>query len=182
MRCLLTPGHTLGHMSYFLWEEECPDPPAVFSGTGCPVPTCPTSPCPIPLSDPPNSPGDALSVAGCGSHLEGTAQQMYQSLVETLGTLPPETVSSLPLALSWLWGPGFPYKQHALHLPTPGFRMTAFLPAMAGSGPARGWGASLPVGVLCTRAPRLSRRYSAVTSTRWATSSSHRKWSLTMTT
>lgn len=50
VRCLLTPGHTLGHMSYFLWEEECPDPPAVFSGTGCPVPTCPTSPCPIPLS------------------------------------------------------------------------------------------------------------------------------------
>ncbi|XP_068823526.1 hydroxyacylglutathione hydrolase-like protein isoform X1 [Capricornis sumatraensis] len=66
VRCLLTPGHTLGHMSYFLWEEECPDPPAVFSG-------------------------DALSVAGCGSRLEGTAQQMYQSLVETLGTLPPET-------------------------------------------------------------------------------------------
>lgn len=31
VRCLLTPGHTLGHMSYFLWEEECPDPPAVFS-------------------------------------------------------------------------------------------------------------------------------------------------------
>lgn len=43
------------------------------------------------LSDPPNSPGDALSVAGCGSRLEGTVQQMYQSLVETLGTLPPET-------------------------------------------------------------------------------------------
>lgn len=34
VRCLLTPGHTLGHMSYFLWEEDCPDPPAVFSGTG----------------------------------------------------------------------------------------------------------------------------------------------------
>ncbi|XP_040085808.1 hydroxyacylglutathione hydrolase-like protein isoform X2 [Oryx dammah] len=50
VRCLLTPGHTLGHMSYFLWEEECLDPPAVFSGTGCPVPTCPTSPCPIPPS------------------------------------------------------------------------------------------------------------------------------------
>ncbi|XP_044791890.1 hydroxyacylglutathione hydrolase-like protein isoform X5 [Bubalus bubalis] len=66
VRCLLTPGHTLGHMSYFLWEEECLDPPAVFSG-------------------------DALSVAGCGSRLEGTVQQMYQSLVETLGTLPPET-------------------------------------------------------------------------------------------
>ncbi|XP_028339831.1 hydroxyacylglutathione hydrolase-like protein isoform X2 [Physeter macrocephalus] len=66
VRCLLTPGHTLGHMSYFLWEDECLDPPAVFSG-------------------------DALSVAGCGSRLETTAQQMYHSLVETLGTLPPET-------------------------------------------------------------------------------------------
>ncbi|XP_027967432.1 hydroxyacylglutathione hydrolase-like protein isoform X3 [Eumetopias jubatus] len=66
VRCLLTPGHTSGHMSYFLWEEECPDPPAVFSG-------------------------DALSVAGCGLRLESTAQQMYESLTETLGSLPPET-------------------------------------------------------------------------------------------
>ncbi|XP_026973754.1 hydroxyacylglutathione hydrolase-like protein isoform X7 [Sagmatias obliquidens] len=66
VRCLLTPGHTSGHMSYFLWEDECLDPPAVFSG-------------------------DALSVAGCGSRLETTAQQMYHSLVETLATLPPET-------------------------------------------------------------------------------------------
>ncbi|XP_023044887.1 hydroxyacylglutathione hydrolase-like protein isoform X2 [Piliocolobus tephrosceles] len=66
VRCLLTPGHTSGHMSYFLWEDDCPDPPALFSG-------------------------DALSVAGCGSCLEGSAQQMYQSLAE-LGTLPPETV------------------------------------------------------------------------------------------
>uniref|UniRef100_A0A8D1QEN1 Hydroxyacylglutathione hydrolase like n=1 Tax=Sus scrofa TaxID=9823 RepID=A0A8D1QEN1_PIG len=66
VRCLLTPGHTSGHMSYFLWEDKCPDPPAVFSG-------------------------DALSVAGCGSRLESTAQLMYQSLVETLGTLPAET-------------------------------------------------------------------------------------------
>uniref|UniRef100_A0A2K5J4W0 Metallo-beta-lactamase domain-containing protein n=1 Tax=Colobus angolensis palliatus TaxID=336983 RepID=A0A2K5J4W0_COLAP len=65
VRCLLTPGHTSGHMSYFLWEDDCPDPPALFSG-------------------------DALSVAGCGSCLEGSAQQMYQSLAE-LGTLPPET-------------------------------------------------------------------------------------------
>ncbi|XP_036680476.1 hydroxyacylglutathione hydrolase-like protein isoform X3 [Balaenoptera musculus] len=31
VRCLLTPGHTSGHMSYFLWEDECLDPPAVFS-------------------------------------------------------------------------------------------------------------------------------------------------------
>ncbi|XP_046523176.1 hydroxyacylglutathione hydrolase-like protein isoform X2 [Equus quagga] len=67
VRCLLTPGHTSGHMSYFLWEDECPDPPALFSG-------------------------DALSVAGCGPRLEGTAQQMYRSLAKTLGILPPETV------------------------------------------------------------------------------------------
>ncbi|XP_026636329.1 hydroxyacylglutathione hydrolase-like protein isoform X3 [Microtus ochrogaster] len=66
VRCLLTPGHTSGHMCYFLWEDECPDPPALFSG-------------------------DALSVAGCGWHLEDTAQQMYQSLTKTLGTLPPQT-------------------------------------------------------------------------------------------
>ncbi|XP_008854366.1 hydroxyacylglutathione hydrolase-like protein isoform X2 [Nannospalax galili] len=66
VQCLLTPGHTSGHMSYFLWEDECADPPALFSG-------------------------DALSVAGCGWHLEGTAQQMYQSLMKTLGTLPPQT-------------------------------------------------------------------------------------------
>nr|XP_031543003.1 hydroxyacylglutathione hydrolase-like protein isoform X6 [Vicugna pacos] len=46
---------------------------------------------PSTFSDLANSPGDALSVAGCGSRLESTAQQMYQSLVETLGTLPPET-------------------------------------------------------------------------------------------
>ncbi|KAM6166457.1 hydroxyacylglutathione hydrolase-like protein isoform 1-T1 [Erethizon dorsatum] len=65
VRCLLTPGHTSGHMSYFLWEDECLDPPAFFSG-------------------------DALSVAGCSWHLEGNMQQMYQSLAEILGTLPPQ--------------------------------------------------------------------------------------------
>lgn len=43
VRCLLTPGHTTGHMSYFLWEDECPDPPAVFSGSaaGAPQPHLP---------------------------------------------------------------------------------------------------------------------------------------------
>ncbi|XP_023416692.1 hydroxyacylglutathione hydrolase-like protein isoform X3 [Cavia porcellus] len=70
VRCLLTPGHTSGHMSYFLWEDECLDPPALFSG-------------------------DALSVAGCSWHLEGSTQQMYQSLAETLGTLPPLTTRDL---------------------------------------------------------------------------------------
>lgn len=32
-RCLLTPGHTSGHMSYFLWDDKSLDPPALFSGT-----------------------------------------------------------------------------------------------------------------------------------------------------
>uniref|UniRef100_A0A8C2VTV6 Hydroxyacylglutathione hydrolase like n=1 Tax=Chinchilla lanigera TaxID=34839 RepID=A0A8C2VTV6_CHILA len=62
VQCLLTPGHTSDHMSYFLWEDECPDPPALFSG-------------------------DALSVASCSWHLEGSTQHRYQSLAETLGTL-----------------------------------------------------------------------------------------------
>lgn len=49
--------------------------------------------CALPTpSDPLSSLGDALSVAGCGWHLEDTAQQMYQSLAKTLGTLPPQTV------------------------------------------------------------------------------------------
>ncbi|XP_006246126.1 hydroxyacylglutathione hydrolase-like protein isoform X1 [Rattus norvegicus] len=93
VRCLLTPGHTSGHMSYFLWEDECPDPPALFSGTLQPGLTYqPNSTVSSrPPSDPLCSLGDALSVAGCGWHLEDTAQQMYQSLAKTLGTLPPQT-------------------------------------------------------------------------------------------
>lgn len=35
-------------------------------------------------------------MAGCGLRLESTAQQMYESLTETLGSLPPETVSGHP--------------------------------------------------------------------------------------
>lgn len=89
-------------MSYFLWEDECPDPPALFSGTSQPgLIYLPNSTVPsLRPSDPLCSPGDALSVAGCGWHLEDTAQQMYQSLAKTLGTLPPQTVS-----LGFLWGP-----------------------------------------------------------------------------
>lgn len=116
VRCLLTPGHTSGHMSYFLWEDDCPDSPALFSGTVQPgFIYLPNSTVPsLPPSDPLCSLGDALSVAGCGWHLEDTAQQMYQSLAKTLGTLPPETVS-----LRFLWGPlawhwtSFRYLTHA---------------------------------------------------------------------
>ncbi|MEJ1287540.1 hydroxyacylglutathione hydrolase-like protein isoform X1 [Cricetulus griseus] len=93
VRCLLTPGHTTGHMSYFLWEDECPDPPALFSGTLQPgfIHLCNSTVPSLPPSDPFSSLGDALSVAGCGWHLEDTAQQMYQSLAKILGTLPPQT-------------------------------------------------------------------------------------------
>jgi hydroxyacylglutathione hydrolase len=35
--------------------------------------------------------GDTLFVAGCGKLFEGTAQQMYDSLHNVLGSLPPET-------------------------------------------------------------------------------------------
>lgn len=81
-------------MSYFLWEDECPDPPALFSGTLQPgfIHLCNSTVPSLPPSDPFSSLGDALSVAGCGWHLEDTAQQMYQSLAKILGTLPPQTV------------------------------------------------------------------------------------------
>ncbi|KAM7147628.1 LOW QUALITY PROTEIN: hydroxyacylglutathione hydrolase-like protein [Molossus nigricans] len=80
---------TSSHMNYFLREDECSNPSAMYSSS-CPAPTiCTFS---VPLS----SQGNLLSVAGCSWHLESMAQQMYQSLVETLGTLPPEIVNDLP--------------------------------------------------------------------------------------
>ncbi|KAG7335012.1 hypothetical protein KOW79_001608 [Hemibagrus wyckioides] len=66
VRCLFTPCHTSGHMCYFLWEDNCPDSPAVFTG-------------------------DTLFVGGCGKFFEGTAEQMYHNLTEVLGTLPQDT-------------------------------------------------------------------------------------------
>ncbi|XP_066496815.1 hydroxyacylglutathione hydrolase-like protein isoform X3 [Tiliqua scincoides] len=63
VRCLLTPGHTMDHVCYFVWEDNSPDAPAAFTG-------------------------DALFIGGCGKILEGTAEQMYKSLTEVLGTLP----------------------------------------------------------------------------------------------
>ncbi|XP_023677939.1 hydroxyacylglutathione hydrolase-like protein [Paramormyrops kingsleyae] len=66
VRCLFTPCHTSGHMCYFVWEDGCDDPPAVFSG-------------------------DTLFLAGCGRFLEGTAEQMHRNLTEVLGSLPQET-------------------------------------------------------------------------------------------
>ncbi|XP_043380202.1 hydroxyacylglutathione hydrolase-like protein isoform X5 [Chelonia mydas] len=66
VRCLFTPCHTSGHVCYFMWEENSPDAPAVFSG-------------------------DTLFIGGCGKFFEGTAEQMYRNLTEILGALPKDT-------------------------------------------------------------------------------------------
>nr|CAD7397532.1 unnamed protein product [Timema cristinae] len=66
VRCLFTPCHTSGHICYFV--ESAGHPPAVFTG-------------------------DTLFIAGCGRFFEGTPDQMYKALVETLSELPDETVS-----------------------------------------------------------------------------------------
>jgi hydroxyacylglutathione hydrolase len=63
--CLHTPCHTKGHISYYVTGNEG-EVPAVFTG-------------------------DTLFVAGCGKFFEGTAEQMYQSLCVTLGSLPKPT-------------------------------------------------------------------------------------------
>ncbi|KAG6429226.1 hypothetical protein SASPL_107271 [Salvia splendens] len=62
---LHTPCHTKGHISYYVTGKEGDDP-AVFTG-------------------------DTLFIAGCGKFFEGTAEQMYQSLCTTLGSLPKPT-------------------------------------------------------------------------------------------
>ncbi|XP_050209625.1 hydroxyacylglutathione hydrolase cytoplasmic-like [Mercurialis annua] len=62
---LHTPCHTKGHISYYVTGKEG-DHPAVFTG-------------------------DTLFIAGCGKFFEGTAEQMYQSLCVTLGSLPKPT-------------------------------------------------------------------------------------------
>ncbi|KAM4697626.1 hydroxyacylglutathione hydrolase-like protein isoform 2-T2 [Rhinophrynus dorsalis] len=66
VRCLFTPCHTSGHMCFFMWEDGCPDAPALFSG-------------------------DTLFIGGCGRFYEGTAEQMCKNLLGTLGSLPKET-------------------------------------------------------------------------------------------
>ncbi|KAM9305443.1 hydroxyacylglutathione hydrolase-like protein [Gastrophryne carolinensis] len=66
VRCLFTPCHTSGHICFYMWEDGCPDAPALFSG-------------------------DTLFIGGCGQFFEGTAEQMYKNLLETFSSLPPET-------------------------------------------------------------------------------------------
>jgi hydroxyacylglutathione hydrolase len=62
--CILTPGHTMGHMSYFCAEE---DDKVVFTG-------------------------DCLFVGGAGKFFEGSGSDMFDSLYNKLGNLPPETL------------------------------------------------------------------------------------------
>ncbi|KAK8629040.1 hypothetical protein V6N13_077897 [Hibiscus sabdariffa] len=63
---LHTPCHTKGHISYYITGKDGEEDPAVFTG-------------------------DTLFIAGCGKFFEGTAEQMYQSLCVTLGSLPKPT-------------------------------------------------------------------------------------------
>lgn len=112
VRCLFTPCHTSGHMCYFVWEDECTDAPAVFTGQYC-AQLDPHSAdsysnfglsglilCPLSLSWTSSSSrpvfwlsGDTLFIGGCGRFLEGTAEQMYHNLTKVLGCLPQDTVS-----------------------------------------------------------------------------------------
>jgi len=61
--CLLTPGHTPGHISFFC---EAGSEKHVFTG-------------------------DVLFIGGCGRFLEGSAEEMFPSLYTKLATLPAET-------------------------------------------------------------------------------------------
>jgi hydroxyacylglutathione hydrolase len=64
IRCILTSGHTMGHMSYYAVQG---DHKVVFTG-------------------------DCLFVGGVGKFFEGTAADMHKSLFEKLGKLPAETL------------------------------------------------------------------------------------------
>nr|XP_022916686.1 hydroxyacylglutathione hydrolase, mitochondrial isoform X1 [Onthophagus taurus] len=62
--CLFTPCHTSGHICYYM--NSAGQQPAVFTG-------------------------DTLFIGGCGRFFEGTAEQMYCSLIEKLSMLPDQT-------------------------------------------------------------------------------------------
>lgn len=64
VRCLHTPGHTRGHISYYMTHG---DQKVVFTG-------------------------DTLFVGGAGKFFEGTGADMYPSLYEKLANLPGETL------------------------------------------------------------------------------------------
>jgi len=97
-----TPTLTMCTGGYRGWggHAACPPPPA-FTGrircVGAPTqhPRGPRERGQGPLcAQPPVPAGDTLFVGGCGKFFEGTAEQMYTNLTQTLGTLPKETVSA----------------------------------------------------------------------------------------
>jgi len=67
VKCLFTPCHTSGHICYFVNDKDGTSEPAVFTG-------------------------DTLFIAGCGKFFEGTPEQMYNALINILGSLPDNTV------------------------------------------------------------------------------------------
>jgi hydroxyacylglutathione hydrolase len=62
-RCILTPGHTMGHVSYFV---QHPSHNVIFTG-------------------------DTMFLGGVGKFFEGSAAQMHENLYATFGGLPPAT-------------------------------------------------------------------------------------------
>ncbi|KAL0841476.1 hypothetical protein ABMA28_015153 [Loxostege sticticalis] len=66
VQCLFTPCHTTGHICYFVSAPEEGNETAVFTG-------------------------DTLFLGGCGRFFEGTADQMYQALINILSGLPEQT-------------------------------------------------------------------------------------------
>jgi hydroxyacylglutathione hydrolase len=66
VRCLLTPGHTMGHICYYMEDTDL-DQRIVFTG-------------------------DTLFAGGVGKFFEGTAADMYPSLYQKLAPLPGDTL------------------------------------------------------------------------------------------
>ena len=76
VRCLDTPYHTLGSISYCVRPEEAE---GEGEGQGPPPPLALFS-------------GDTLFVGGCGRNFQGTPTQMFHSLIGVLAALPPDTL------------------------------------------------------------------------------------------
>lgn len=64
IKCILTPGHTMGHMSYYAEQN---DQRVCFTG-------------------------DCLFIGGAGRFFEGSATDMYPTLYQKLGGLPRDTM------------------------------------------------------------------------------------------
>lgn len=92
--CHATPCHTSGHICYFANKPGSGLDPCVFTGgtfsltNDCPIRT-------VKYHDQLTlfSSTDTLFQAGCGKFFEGTADQMYDALINKLSKLPDNTVS-----------------------------------------------------------------------------------------